>query len=546
MKKVLYITLFALFTLIMVGCGKESKKTDYSFELVLDDLSELRESVVLNVTLKDENDELKNSEIKSQIAKKDSDKVISTKTVKLDSNTKSAEISFTKLTAETTYVVTFYTGVDGERIDLIVEEVTTSNLGTEDNPYVLRTKDDFTKYLKNDRSAHFVLEADVDFGGKGVNPLFTSSSAFTGSFDGKGFAIKNYVVSDFEANGDPKHITTSTQYYGIFGYIGSNGVVENVTFDSAKVYIARKSTMSSSQTFYYGLLAGYNAGTIENVNVTNSKVFVKTTNKTKDLLTVGGLVGMNTAQGTITNVNVGLELTVDGVIDGNVGGIVGTTLNADTVTKEVEGKKTTVANISNATFDGSINVNIVGSNGYDANTVVGGILGRNYRSLVENCESKGTINVKVSYTSVASAKIIVGGLLGWNINDNGKLVNSKSSIAFDITSFNIPGEESDKLEVVGGLLVGRNGGSAPATAVVKGCEYTLADGAVNKIHVLSSSRVEVSAALIGAVVSTSGVDTNTSASTLDIVVQNYVFDEENKVEVADGDPILVHIAASTK
>ena len=528
MKKVLYIALFAMVALLMVGCGKD-KDSSYSFEVVLDDYSELRESIVVNVTLKDENEELKNSEIKAELVNKETESVVSTKKVTFDSTDHDAELKFTNLTAETVYVLTIYAGYEGEKVELLVKELQTSNLGTAENPYILKTKDDLTKYLKNDRAAHFELGADIDFGeNTGINPLFTSSSAFTGSFDGKGYTIKNYTVADRQ-DGEYTYINTSTQYYGIFGYIGTTGVVKNVNIENATVYIARKNTMSSSQTLYYGILAGYNSGTVENVNVISSNVYIKSTNRTEKLLTVGGLIGLNTAQGTVANVNVEANIDVVGVIDATVGGVVGTTLNAETVEKEVDGVKTIVANISNAKYDGTINVDITGSNAYDANTVVGGILGRNYRATVENCESSGKIIVKTSYTSLQSPKVVVGGLLGWNINDTAHLTNSKSSVEFNVSVFDIPTEEGEKVELNVGLLVGRNGGSNPAIAKVTNCTYTLAQGAQNVINTVIDARIEVVTGLFGATISTNGVDTNKTTESLEILVQNHVYNEETKL-----------------
>ena len=533
MKKVLYIALFAMVALLMVGCKNKDSATDasqYQFQLILDDYSELRESIVVNVTLKDDLGQLVNSEVKAELTKKGDTTIISSKKLTFDATTKATEIKFTKLTAVTDYTLTIYTGYNGVRVDLLVKDLRTSDLGTETNPYILKTKDDFTKYLKNDRAAYFELGCDVDFGGKGVNPLFTSSSAFTGHFDGKGYTIKNYVVADYDTEGNMTYINTSTQYYGLFGYIGTTGVVKNVNLEDSIIHIARKNTMSSSQTLYYGLLAGYNSGVVENINVVNADINVKSTNRTEKLLTIGGLIGMNTGQGTVTKVSVDANIKVSGVIDVTVGGVVGTTLNAETVVKEVEGVSKNVANISEASFDGTINVDIVGSNGYDANTIVGGILGRNYRALVDDCHSSGQIVVKTSYTSLQSPKIVAGGLVGWNINDNARLTNSTSSIAFDVTTFDTPAEEGEVAEINVGLLVGINGGDRlPAYAKVSNCEYTLAEGAENVINVVTvDNRVVVNAGLVGNAVSENGVDTNKSNSDLEIVINYHALNEETK------------------
>ena len=97
MKKIFYIALFALFTLVMVACDG-----NHPFSIVVDNVSELRESIVLDLTLVDEDDALKNSEIKGTISKKGSKTIISTKSVTFDSNNEE-ELSFTGLDADTEY-----------------------------------------------------------------------------------------------------------------------------------------------------------------------------------------------------------------------------------------------------------------------------------------------------------------------------------------------------------------------------------------------------------------------------------------------------------
>lgn len=532
MKKVLFMALFAMVAFLMVGCKEEStnQPVNYDFQLILDDYSELRESIVVNVTLKDDLKQLANSQVTAELTKKDSTTILSSKKVNFDSEKHSAELKFTKLTQSTDYVLTVYTGYNGVRVDLLIKELKTSNLGTAENPYVLRTRDDFTKYLKNDRTAYFKLEADVDFEGKGVNPIFTSSSAFTGNFDGQGFTIKNYKVADIKTDAEQSHthINTSTQYYGLFGYIGTTGVVKNLKIDNATIYIARKNTMSSSQTLYYGILAGYNAGIIDNVHVTNSNVNLKSTNRTEKLFTAGGLVGMNTGKGTIKNVSVAANINFEGVIDATVGGVVGTTLNSENVFED----GVQVPNISKASYNGTINVSITGSSGNDANTVIGGILGKNYRCWVDNCESTGSIIANTTYTSVKNTKLIVGGLLGWNLNDNARLNNSRSSMGFNVTAFDIPSDAEKVAEINAGLLVGRNGGTeTPATALVTNCSYTLATGVEHIINTVNNNaKLAVKTGLFGEEV-TENVEqgkTNTSNSTLDITVKYHALNEETK------------------
>ena len=77
-----------------------------------------------------------------------------------------------------------------------------------------------------------------------------------------------------------------------------------------RIAVTNSSITNTASNSYTGSLAGlYSASNLKLCYADNITI---TLDGVTDA-TVGGLVGMNTAQGTITNVNVGLELTVDGV-----------------------------------------------------------------------------------------------------------------------------------------------------------------------------------------------------------------------------------------
>ena len=481
MKKIFYIALFALFTFVMVACDG-----NHSFSIVVDNVSELRESIVLDLTLVDEDKKLEKSEIKGTISKKGSKTVLSTKTLKFDSKNEE-EVSFTNLDADTEYHVIIFAGYNGKKVTLVERDVKTSNEGTKDAPYRIDSYDDFANIVKKDSDGYFKLVNDIDFNGKSVSPLFSSSTPFAGHFDGNGQTIKNFKVADTDQDGNNKHVTSSTQYYGFFGYIGANGIVENVTLDSFNVYVARATSLSSSKQSHYGLLAGYNAGTIKVVTVTNSTLSVKSTNKTTNLLVVGGLVGNLAGKGTVTDVTVNANVAVVGSIDANIGGIVGSTVNAERIAK--------TANINIAKYNGEIDVTLEGTT-CSVPTSIGGLVGKNFSALIDgNCEANGTIKVNSKFTKVGAQTINVGGLVGWMVSDNAVVSNSKSSILFDVTTLDVPAAEDEKLTVNVGLLVGQNGGVAPASSMVSNCTYVVKDGS-NTVNVTSSEKVLVSVDLV--------------------------------------------------
>jgi len=141
----------------------------------------------------------------------------------------------------------------------------------------------------------------------------TSSSQFTGSFDGNGFTISNLTI-----NG------TST-YRGIFGYIGTDGVAKNIGLVNVNI----------SGENYTGSVAGYNNGTIQSSYITgnvsggtytggiagfNNGVIQNCygINSVSGIGSVGGVAGQN--NGTIQNCYTAGSV---GGSSGNIGGIVG-------------------------------------------------------------------------------------------------------------------------------------------------------------------------------------------------------------------------------
>ena len=107
------------------------------------------------------------------------------------------------------------------------------------------TPQDLKNKLANDRTACFELTNDIDLNGEYISPIFKASTTFNGTFDGKGYKIKNYKTGT-------KDSTTSlsgTAYAGLFGYIGAKGVVKDVTFENAELYLSRSSSLKATCDF---------------------------------------------------------------------------------------------------------------------------------------------------------------------------------------------------------------------------------------------------------------------------------------------------------
>uniref|UniRef100_UPI003BA62DEE MBG domain-containing protein n=1 Tax=Niveispirillum sp. TaxID=1917217 RepID=UPI003BA62DEE len=128
----------------------------------------------------------------------------------------------------------------------------------------------------------------------------SASSAFSGSFNGQGYAINN-LFSRVD--------TLSNPAGGLFAQISSGAVVQNLGIHNATV-----TNMGSSGTAI-GALAGINAGTVSNVYATG----VLTVGDGWE--NVGGLIGANS--GSITNAYATVAVTVGTSASHAIGGLVG-------------------------------------------------------------------------------------------------------------------------------------------------------------------------------------------------------------------------------
>lgn len=448
MKKIIAIiaTIFVAFT--MISCTK-----NYSFSLTVDSVSELRTSLVFEYTLKDEEKALTKSTVKADLSVKGAKSVLASKTLSFSTDKNAGSVTFTGLDANKDYSIRIYAGYNGKSVDLYKNDVKTTTQGTKDNPYQIAKASDFSTLVKNDPSGYFELTADIDFEGSSIAPMFTttsvsstSSSAFTGHFDGKNYTIKNFT---YGKDGTP--ITLSTAYYGFFGCIADTGVVENIVLDTFNVYVAK------SAKGYFGLLAGYNAGTVKNIKVLNSTLNVTSSGASVESV-VGGLVAHNALSGVIDGADLAADINVKCKRTTSVGGVVG----YNQTTKDNN-------KISNVKYTGAIDVNVenTSSSTYTATISVGGIIGIN-EATVDTATSDATITVKSSFEKPSSTTydIYVGGIAGHNRSDKALLKKATALASFDVKSY-------DALVVKVGGITGQNGAAkAPVYATILDCTYT--------------------------------------------------------------------------
>ena len=166
--------------------------------------------------------------------------------------------------------------------------------------------------INNNLSGTYVLMNDINCNGYALDTIgLSSTSSFSGVFDGQGHTIYNFTLNN-------------SQYIGLFGY--NTGVIKNLQLKDAKL---EYTTGYTSAAWYVGALVGYNAGTIQQCNVegkidltytskngvyaalitgTNDgtindciaigTVYNKNTNKTPTYIRAAGIAGVNS--GTIS------------------------------------------------------------------------------------------------------------------------------------------------------------------------------------------------------------------------------------------------------
>ncbi len=225
--------------------------------------------------------------------------------------------------------------------------------------------------------------------GKGWQPIGTwSLSAFTGSFDGQGYEIRDLFIN--RPNKSP---------VGLFGFTGERGVIKDIGLVNATV----------TGYYYVGGLVGYNNGI-----VTDS---YSTGNVSGIVGMVGGLMGKNTD--TVSSSY--STASVSGVV--NVGGLVG-----DNWDGTVSNSYSTGNVIGSSCVGGLVAYNNKGTvtDSYSTGSVIGdeevsGLVGRNYDGTASNSfwdiETSGqaTSDGGTGKTTAEMKDIATFSGAGWNI-----------------------------------------------------------------------------------------------------------------------------------
>lgn len=281
-----------------------------------------------------------------------------------------------------------------------------------DPGYTIEDDGSYTVYTANgllawndaaqiDLTLNCTLTADIDLSGTNWTPIgIDYNHQYAGTFDGGDHTITGLTV------------TTSDQYAGLFGRIGSGGKVKDVTLKDVK--IESKHDVGSA-----GGVAGWSYGTLENCSVSGSVI-----GRGKNSI-VGGVVGYQSS-GFLTGCS--SSATVNA---GNTaGGVVGTTNNGATLTA--------------CYATGSVTLESINQYGNFA----GGVVGSNGGGILTACYAWGSV------TGSGSGTIYTGGVTG--SNDLGTLTacyHAKGTVSGpDGTTGGVAGRNFKGLMPYGGII----------------------------------------------------------------------------------------------
>jgi hypothetical protein len=225
--------------------------------------------------------------------------------------------------------------------------------------------------LDSTTAGYTELASETANEGKGWEPIGTSDDQFIGSFDSRGYEIRDLFIN-----------YPDEDYVGLFGEVGQEGVTKDIGVVNVTVI----------GNDYVGGLVGHSEGTVSNSYSTGSV----TGNSS-----VGGMVGHN---GGIVN-NSYSSGSVTG--DSRVGGLVGwnqATLRNSYSKCSVTGDSRVGGLVGdNWYYEGTVS-NSYSTGSVTGSTQVGGLVGVNYYGSVTHSYSTGSV----------TGSSQVGGLVGYN------------------------------------------------------------------------------------------------------------------------------------
>lgn len=171
------------------------------------------------------------------------------------------DIPVTVSTSGSTTTLTFTMPAQAVRIVPDFGTAALQGSGTEADPYLIGSVTDFetmaalVQSQSSFRTAHYAMDADVDFGGNAITPIGNQGAMFQGRFNGRGHTISNGVISSSDS--------------GLFGYVYGASIIN--------LQVKNFSVTGFSSGLLIGTAVGVNLVqniTVEGVNVTTRGALV--------------------------------------------------------------------------------------------------------------------------------------------------------------------------------------------------------------------------------------------------------------------------------
>ncbi len=227
--------------------------------------------------------------------------------------------------------------------------VTLTGSGSEDDPYLINSAEDFAAITWQNSSGYFKLTDNITV----TKPC---DATFKGTFDGDGHTVTLTL-----------NVTSGNA--GLFGETGGGAVIKNLTVDADVT-----STAGSNYAATAGLVGKVSGSTtVENCGVTGT---ASNTSTSSSPVYVGGLIGYLTGNCTVTNsYSQATVSNTNSASSSSTGGFLGKTSNYYTLT------------VKNCYSSGDVTAN----KGY-----AGGFTGyvycsSSYKHIYENCYAAGTV-----------------------------------------------------------------------------------------------------------------------------------------------------------
>ena len=294
-------------------------------------------------------------------------------------------------------------------LNTIVEKES-DGIGTENDPYILRN-DNFWK-IKDDLSACYKLEEDIDLKNKTIEPIGT----FTGVLNGADHSIKNFVINSVCTDGSKNSSKVAL-------FIENRGTIKNLKIEDATI-IGKLSGSSDSNAYELRIsgLVAENYDEVDSCSLVNVSVIGEVSarkdwiNYNDGILRIGGVAAYNNNGGTLKNCSVE-KCIVKGVLlaetdkgidnDGILGGIA--SVNYGTVL----GCKVD----NNSTLYLDVNGDGTSKNKSYPHARFGGIVGAQDTysdAILSNCTiKKGNYQCDVSYGPYTQGSQLCALILAW-------------------------------------------------------------------------------------------------------------------------------------